>query len=140
MSGSYDDIIDLPHPVSTRHPHMPVPDRAAQFAPFAALTGYEAAICETARQTDQKAEQEEDAKMVLDQKQQILLHSTEPYPPVSVTYFKPDIRKSGGSYVTVSGQFQKIDALKRLLILTDKTSIPLDDILELESTLFSDLF
>ena len=140
MSGPYDDIISLPHHVSARHPHMPVSDRAAQFAPFAALTGYDAAIRETARRTDRKVEQTEEAKAVLDRKQQLLLESAEAHPPVTVTYFRPDDRKSGGSYVTVSGRFRKIDPLKRLLILTDKTCIPLDDILDLESDLFRDLF
>lgn len=139
MSRTYDDILDLPHPVSTRHPRMPVSDRAAQFAPFAALTGYGAALWEVARLTTQKVEQEEDTRTTLNRKQQILLNSDEPYPRITVTYFKPDARKSGGSYTSVSGRFRKIDPLKRLLILTDKTCIPLDDISELESELFRDL-
>lgn len=138
MSGQYDDIIGLPHPVSNRHPHMPVSGRAAQFAPFAALTGYDTTIRETARQTDRKAEQTEEAKALLDCKQQILLDLAELCPPITVTWFKPDDRKSGGSYVTVSGRFGKIDPLKRLLVLTDQTCIPLDDISELESRLFPD--
>ena len=138
MSGPYDDIISLPHHVSARHPHMPVSDRAAQFAPFAALTGYDAALRETARLTDRKSEQTEDAKAVLDRKQQLLLESAEAHPPVTVTFFKPDGWKSGGCYVTVAGRFRKIDPLKRLLVLTDKTCIPLDDISELESSLFPD--
>lgn len=138
MSGPYDDIIALPHHVSNRHPHMPVSDRAAQFTPFAALTGYDAAIRETARLTDQKVEQTDDVKTLLDWKQQILLNFPEPQPPVTVTYFNPDTRKSGGSYVTVSGHFRKIDPLNRLLILTDKTCIPLDDISDLEGDLFSE--
>lgn len=138
MSGQYDDIIALPHHVSNRHPHMPVSDRAAQFAPFAALTGYDAALRETARLTDQKMEQTEEAKAILDRKQQLLLESIKAHPPVTVTFFKADDQKSGGSYVTVSGRFGKIDPLKRLLVLTDKTCIPLDDISELESNLFPD--
>ena len=132
----YDDIIDLPHPVSSRHPHMPVSDRAAQFAPFAALTGYDAAIRETARLTDRKAEQTEEARLTLDQKQQLLLNSSEAFPEVAVTYFKPDTRKDGGAYVLVTGRFRGVDPIKRQLVLTDKTCIPLDDITDLESSIF----
>lgn len=140
MSGKYDDIIDLPHRVSNLHPHMPVSDRASQFAPFAALPDYDTAIRETARLTDQKVEQTEDIKTLLDRKQLLLLASAQTHPPVTVTYFKPDTQKSGGSYITVSGRFHKIDPLKRLLILTDKTRVPLDDIWDLESDLFQVLF
>ncbi len=134
MSGQYDDIIGLPRPVSNRHPHMPVSGRAAQFAPFAALTGYDATLRETARQTDRKTELSDQAKALLDQKQQVLLRLSQQHPDITVIYFKPDSRKAGGSYVSVSGQFHCIDPLKRLLFLTDKTCIPLDDILDLEST------
>ena len=133
MSEPYDDIIDLPHHVSNRHPPMPVSDRAAQFAPFAALTGYDAALRETARLTDRKAEQTEEAKALLNQKQQLLLHFAQQHPKITVIYFKPDLLKSGGTYVSVSGQFHSIDPLKRLLFLADKTRIPLDDILDLDS-------
>lgn len=140
MSRRYDDIIDLPHPVSARHPHMPVSDRAAQFAPFAALTGYDAAIRETARLTDQKVEQTEEAKALLDRKQQLLLESARTHPEVTVTYFKADPHKSGGAYVSVTGHFRSIDPIKRQLVLTDKTYIPLDDIFKLECSLFPDFF
>lgn len=140
MSRRYDDIIDLPHPVSARHPHMPVSDRAAQFAPFAALTGYDAAIRETARLTGQKVEQTEEAKALLDRKQQLLLESARTHPEVTVTYFKADPHKSGGAYVSVTGHFRSIDPIKRQLVLTDKTYIPLDDIFKLECSLFPDFF
>lgn len=136
MNRAYDDIITLPHPRSPKHPHMPIPDRASQFAPFAALTGYDAAIRETARLTDQKVEQDEDAKAALDQKQQLLIQAAAEHPEVIVTYFVPDTKKSGGTYHSVSGRFKKVDPNRRLLILTDGTSIPLDDILELESDRF----
>ena len=139
MSEAYDDIIHLSHHVSHRHPHMPVSDRAAQFAPFAALTGYDAAIRETARLTDQKLTPDEDAKAVLDQKQQILIAAAE-HPEITVTYFLPDSKKSGGTYVSVIGRFRTIDSIGRQLVLTDKTRIPLDDILDLESDLFQELF
>lgn len=140
MSGAYDDIINLPHHVSNRHPHMPVSDRAAQFAPFAALTGYDTAIRETARLTDRKIEQTEDHKVLLDRKQQLLLESARMHPDVTVTYFKADTRKSGGAYVSVTGRFRNIDPVNRQFVLTDKTSIPLDDIFDLESTLFPEFF
>lgn len=133
MSGQYDDIIDLPHHISNRHPHMPIPGRAAQFAPFAALTGYDAAIREAARRTEEKIELDENAKSTLDRKQQILLNCSPQHPRITVIYFKPDTHKTGGAYVSVSGQFHGIDPLKRQLVLTDKTRIPLDDILDLES-------
>ncbi len=133
MSGPYDDIMDLPHPISSRHPHMSASNRAAQFAPFAALTGYDSALRETARLTEQKTDLSDDAKALLDQKQQVLLLFAQQHPDITVTYFKPDSRKAGGAYISVSGQFQRIDPLKRLLFLGDKTCIPLDDILDLES-------
>lgn len=140
MTGPYDDIIALPHPVSVRHPRMPVHNRAAQFAPFAALTGYDAALRETARKTDRKMEPDESVKAVLDQKQQLLCRFAPEQPTVTVTYFIPDARKDGGTYVTHSGRFRSIDCIRRLLLLTDATAIPLDDILELESDLFRDIF
>ena len=140
MSGRYDDIIDLPHHVSNRHPHMPVSDRAAQFAPFAALTGYDAALRETARRTDRKVEQTEEAKALLDRKQQLLLESAATQPQVTVIRFLADERKDGGAYVSVTGRFRNIDPINRQLVLTDKTRIPLDDILDLESDLFRNLF
>ena len=95
--GKYDDLLYMPHPVSKKHPQMPILDRAAQFAPFAALTGHSAAIKETARLTDSKIELDEDTRMQLDMKQQILLEMTAKQPEIIVTYFKKDARKSGGS-------------------------------------------
>lgn len=138
MTGPYDDIIDLPHPISTRHPHMPISDRAAQFAPFAALNGYEAAIQETARLTDRKVDQEEDAKALLEQKLQLLLHTAQSHPQITVTYFLPDARKSGGAYITATGQFRNIDPISRHLLLKDGRRIPLDDINDLTGDPFLD--
>lgn len=136
MSGKYDDIIALPHPVSSRHPHMPVSDRAAQFAPFAALTGYDSALRETARQTEPKKEQTDEPKQILDRKQQFLLTCHEPHPEITVIYFKADAHKAGGAYVSLTGRFRRIDPVGRQLVLTDKTRIPLDDISDLESSIF----
>ena len=96
----YNDIIDLPHHISTTRPRMSMLDRAAQFSPFAALTGYDAAIKETGRLTGQRIELTEECRAVLDRKQQVLLENLAEHPEVSVTYFVPDERKSGGAYVT----------------------------------------
>lgn len=135
----YDDIIDLPHHVSATRPRMSMIDRAAQFSPFAALTGYDAAIKETGRLTDERIELSEESRIVLDRKQQLLLDNLADRPEVSVTYFVPDERKSGGAYVTVTGQVKKVDEFERLLILTDGTKIPLDEILDMEGELFKQI-
>ena len=135
----YNDIIDLPHHISTTRPRMSMLDRAAQFSPFAALTGYDAAIKETGRLTGQRIELTEECRTVLDRKQQVLLENLAEHPEVSVTYFVPDERKSGGTYVTVAGRVKKVDEYQRLLLLTDGTRIPLTEVLELESNLFREL-
>ena len=114
-------------------------DRAAQFSPFAALTGYDAAIKETGRLTGQRIELTEECRAVLDRKQQVLLENLAEHPEVSVTYFVPDERKSGGAYVTVAGRVKKVDEYQRLLLLTNGTRIPLTEVLELESNLFREL-
>lgn len=132
----YDDIIDLPHHVSAARSRMSMIDRAAQFSPFQALTGYGAAIQETGRLTDQRIELTEDFRAVLDRKQQLLVENLADHPEVSVTYFVPDERKAGGAYVTVTGRVKKVDDYQRLLLLTDGTKIPLDEILDMESELF----
>ena len=135
----YNDIIDLPHHISTTRPRMSMLDRAAQFSPFAALTGYDAAIKETGRLTGQRIELTEECRAVLDRKQQVLLENLAEHPEVSVTYFVPDERKSGGTYVTVAGRVKKVDEYQRLMLLTDGTRIPLTEVLELESNLFREL-
>ena len=135
----YDDIIDLPHHVSATRPRMSMIDRAAQFSPFAALTGYDAAIKETGRLTDERIELSEESRAVLDRKQQLLLDNLADHPDVSVTYFLPDKRKAGGAYVTVTGRVKKVDDYQRLLLLSDGTKIPLDEILDMESELFRSL-
>ena len=132
----YDDIIDLPHHVSASRPRMSMIDRAAQFSPFAALTGYDAAIKETGRLTNQRIELTEDSRAALDRKQQLLLDNLADYPEVSVTYFVLDEWKSGGAYVTVTGRVKKVDEFERLLILSDGTKIPLDEIQDLSGELF----
>lgn len=130
--GKYDNIIDRPHHVSYRHSHMSMVNRAAQFSPFAALTGYEAAVSETARLTEAKIELTEDSRTELDRKQQWLTAHASERPEVTVTFFVQDARKSGGSYQTITGQFKRIDSVDRRLQLADGTGIPLDDILDLQ--------
>ena len=140
MSGKYDDILYLPHPTSAKHPRMPISDRAAIFSPFAALTGHAGAIAETARLTERKMELDEDAKAVLDLKQQILADKIDERPEVSVVWFRPDEKKDSGKYVTTTGQLKKVDDIDRVLRLTDGTTIPLDDVLELWSDCFRGIF
>jgi len=124
MSGKYDDIIDLPHHVSSRHPHMPLIDRAAQFSPFAALSGHADAIDETARLTDQFVEMSEDQAAVLDVKLQAV--QALDHPEIAVSYFEPDTRKQGGAYLTVKGRLEKIDEYQRTIVLDGGISVPID--------------
>ena len=125
MSGPYDDIISLPHPTSSRHPRMPISDRAAQFSPFAALAGHSAALAETARLTDRQIELSDDDKAVLDQKQRILLEHIKECPEITVTWFRPDEKKDGGQYITTTGRLRRIDEFNQVLILVDDIKIPL---------------
>ncbi len=127
--GAYDDIINLPHPNSAKHPRMSMIDRAAQFSSFAALTGHGAAIEETARLTDRRIELTEEEKTVLDEKLRLLLETGG---EGMITYFLPDERKDGWAYVTKLGTIKKIDPLEGRVILTDHTPIHIEDILEIE--------
>ena len=138
MTGPYDDILHLPHPTSKRHPRMPIVDRAAQFSPFAALTGHKAAIEETARVTDRRIELDEDAKEQLDQTLQLLLERMDEQPEITVTWFSPDKKKAGGQYHTATGKLKRIDSREGRLILTDGNQIPLEDLLEIRSESFQD--
>ena len=136
MSGPYDDMIDLPHPSSKKHPRMSIRDRAAIFSPFAALSGHGAAIVETARLTDRRMELDEDTKEELDQKQAVMMEHIEEQPEVTVTWFQPDERKEGGAYLTVTGRLKKIDEAERTLTLLDWMSILLEDVVGIESDYF----
>ena len=131
MSGKYDDIIHLPHHVSSTRPHMPMRDRAAQFMPFRALTGYEDAVRETARLTKERVELTEEERSVLDGKLQKLVDALPDHPAVTLTYFQPDKRKAGGAYVTASGRLKKIDDLAGVLILTGGERIVIEDIMDI---------
>lgn len=125
----YDDIIDLPRPKS-KHEPMPMSDRAAQFSPFAALTGYSDAIDETARLTDRRIELSEEESAELDYKQQYL--STLDSPTVTVTYFVPDERKSGGAYVTHTGVLKRVDEVERMVVFKDGLRVPLDEVMDIK--------
>lgn len=127
-TSRYLDIINLPHHVSTRRPRMSMHNRAAQFSPFAALTGYEDSIRETARLTDVRIELDECAKAALDARLQVMQGN--PHMPVSITYFVPDTRKAGGAYVTVVGSVRKID--RHVIQMADRTEIPIEDIVGIE--------
>ena len=137
--NQYEDIINLPHHVSPTRPQMPMSDRAAQFAPFAALTSYDAAIKETGRLTDEKIELDEEALTALDMKYQFLMDALDDAPEVTITYFQPDERKAGGKYITATGEVKKVDDFERLITMQDGTKIPMDDVLSIDGELFSSL-
>ena len=137
MNGKYDKIMGLPHHVSKTRPQMPMSDRAAQFAPFAALTGYDAAIKETRRLTDERIELDVEALSALDMKYQLLLEALDEAPEVTITYFRPDERKAGGKYVSAVGAVKKIDDFERRITMQDGAKIPMDDVLSIEGELFS---
>lgn len=123
MSDTYDDILYLPHPTSRTHPRMSRQDRAAQFSPFAALTGYEDTVKETARLTEERPILTEDEMAELDARLRLAMElNTE----VIVTWFRPDDKKSGGSYITAAGRIKKADELQRILTMEGGTQIPID--------------
>ena len=134
-SHRYDDIIHLPHHVSTAHPPMPAADRAAQFSPFAALAGHEAAIRETARLTDERAELDENAKAV-----RMIQEMLPAHPEITVTYFQPDAKKSGGAYVSVTGRVKKLDLYRQCLLMEDGLRIPLGELYDMDGRIFNGTF
>lgn len=130
----YDDIISLPHPVSDRHARMTNYDRAAQFSPFAALTGFDGEITEAARLTEAMVELTESRKEELNKKLQQLWTKLSCRPEIAVTYFQEDMKKSGGAYITRVGKLKKIDEYSYCLRLTDGTAIPITHILNIQET------
>lgn len=132
LSHLYDDIINMPHHVSTRHPQMPMIDRAAQFSPFAALTGYDAAIAETARLTEEKRELSEEQKQIISRQLHELKARLKTDPSVTVVFFQADGRKSGGSYETITGTAKKVDEYLGALEMSNGIVIPFKDIMSLE--------
>ena len=135
----YEDIVDLPHHISKKHPQPTMADRAARFAPFAAITGYEEMVLEEARVTDVRIEMDESSKAALNEKLNMILEFIDEQPEVSITYFEPDKRKAGGAYITVTGTVKRIDEYEHLVIMTDGKKINIDDIYNLQSELFYSL-
>lgn len=139
MTESYDDIINLPHHVSATHPHMSMLDRAAQFSPFAALSGYDDAVKETARLTDEKVELDDSAKDALNERLLIIQRQLYDQPQISITYFKPDDKKAGGAYIVETGDIKKIDEYERIVVMKSGTAIPIDHIIKIDSELFNSI-
>ena len=128
----YDDIINLEYVKSKKHPHMSLYARSAQFAPFAALTGYEDVVRETARQTLERIELDEEIISILDSKLQLIRENMGNKKEVSFTYFEPDLTKSGGAYVTRVGVVKKFDDIEQKIILIDGGEIPINDLIQVE--------
>lgn len=134
----YDNIINHPHHVSTKHPQMPLLNRAAQFAPFAALTGHKDAIDETARITDMQTVLDTERVAQINRKLQYLKEHLKDNPVVNISYFEEDKRKGGGSYINYSGRIKRIDEFSRILILSeDDTTIKMENIHDIKSEIFS---
>ena len=136
MKGKYDDIINLPRHVSKKHPPMSAIDRAAQFSPFAALTGFDATIKETGRLTDDRIELDEYMKDNLSHRLQIIEERFEEHPEISIIYFQPDAKKSGGAYLTAIGSVKKINSYEGIVAMTDGTMIPIDEIIDIDGQMF----
>lgn len=135
----YEDMLNLTPPISVRHAKMSIEDRAAQFSPFAALTGYDSAIKETGRLTDQRVELDEAAKSILDEKLSILQHQTEKQPEVVFEYFQRDQLKMGGTYCSIRGTLKKIDAYQRIVVMRDGMQIPVEDIVNITGDIFREV-
>ena len=135
----YADIINQSRPISSKHPPMSMLNRAAQFSPFAALTGYDSAVKETARLTDEKIVLDEYAKSMLSDKLQMIAEHIDDLPEIAFTYFVPDKKKSGGAYRSVTGHVKEIDEFARIVKLEDGTKIPIQQIYGIESELFTEL-
>ena len=132
----YDDMLDMSHHISRTHPQMPPENRAAQFAPFAALTGYGDEVKETARLTDQKLELDDDQKLVLNGKLQMLLDGIDARTEAAITYFQPDAKKAGGAYITAKGCVKKVDVYERRIVMTSDLAIPVDDVIAIDAEAF----
>lgn len=129
---NYEDIINLPHHISKKYPRMSLEARSAQFAPYAALTGYDEVLAETARITNRRIEIDENLKTIIDSKLQIIRENIKNKPLISVVYFVPDLKKNGGKYVTVNGNVKKIDEYRNVVVLEDNMEIEVKEIIQLE--------
>ena len=137
--NKYEDIIKLPHHVSKRHPQMSIMARSAQFAPFAALSGYDEAVKETARLTDKRIEIDDGLKSILNNKLQYILENININPEIIFTYFVYDKKKIGGKYIEKVGIVKKIDLIEKYILLTDKSKIPIEEIIDINGEIFKDL-
>ena len=135
----YDDIINLPHHVSKSKPQMSALNRAAQFSSFAALTGYDGAIKETARLTTKRMELDEAEKTVLDEKLRIVQEQLSSQGSIEITYFQPDEMKTGGAYVSAIGIVKKIDRYERTVVMRDETRIPIENIIRITGEIFQSI-
>ena len=139
MDQKYKDMLDMPHHVSSRHPQMSMEKRAAQFSPFAALTGYGDAVEETARLTDQKAELADEILDVINLKLNILSEHLQEKPVICITYFRKDPRKDGGTYITITDTVRKIDTFHKVILMDNGTEVPVEEISAIEGKLFGEL-
>ena len=139
FDDNYDDIINLPHYESKTHPRMSMHQRAAQFSPFAAVTGHDAAVKETERLTDKRIDLDERQKVELDEKLQIISENLGQNPEVKFTYFEPDQKKDGGAYITVSGFIKKIDVYEKKIVLQDGQKIEINQIYDISSDVLEKL-
>ena len=135
----YEDIVNLPPHISKKHPQPTMMDRAARFAPFAAITGYEEMVLEEARITEERIDLDEGTLSILNEKLNMIQEFIDEEPEVTITYFEPDKKKSGGAYVSVTGIVKRIDEYEHLVIMTDGKKIRVEDIYDLESDLFYSL-
>ena len=138
-SDKYNDIINLPHHVSEKHVRMTIEERSAQFAPYAALTGYEGQVKETARLTDRRIELDEELKVILDMKIQVIQELISNKPELEVTYFIPDDKKDGGRYETILDNINKIDIYKQQMIMQNGAIIDIKEIIDINSNIFKNL-
>ena len=136
---SYEDIVNLPPHISKKHPQPSMMDRAARFAPFAAITGYEEMVLEEARVTEERIDLDEGALSLLNEKLNMIQEFLDEEPEIKITYFEPDKKKTGGAYVSITGVVKRIDEYEHLVIMTDGKKIRIDDIFGLESDLFYSL-
>lgn len=136
--GNYDDIINLQRPIS-KHPQMSLEQRSAQFAPFAALTGYEGQVKETARLTDKRIELDEEMKLMLDMKIQIINEMLLNKPELEITYFIPDSKKEGGRYETIINNVKKVDNYNEQIIMQNDLKIDIKEIIDIKGEIFKNI-
>lgn len=135
----YEDIVNLPPHISKKHQQPSMMDRAARFAPFAAITGYEEMVLEEARVTEERVDLDEGALSLLNEKLNMIREFLDEEPEVTITYFEPDKKKSGGAYISITGIVKRIDEYEHLVIMKDGAKIFIDSIYDLQSELFYSL-